>query len=52
MMKGYVTWIGVAGLVLSAAYDLYQGDVDSAMTKFASAIGLLGIGRKADRAAQ
>jgi hypothetical protein len=48
-MKGWVTWLAVAGFSLLAVVDFYNGDYDAAMTKLAGAGGLLGIGRKIDK---
>jgi hypothetical protein len=49
MMKGWVTWLAVAGLSLLAVVDFCNGDYDAAMTKMAGAGGFLGLGRKIDK---
>ena len=49
MLKGYKTWIAVIGMALLGLYDLIEGNIDAAMTKFAGALGMLGIGHKIER---
>jgi hypothetical protein len=51
-MKGWVTWVAVAGFVLLAVVDFANGDYDAAMTKLTAAGGLIGIGRKIEKAAK
>ncbi len=51
-MRGWVTWVSVAGFVMLAAVDLYNGDYDAAVTKLTAAGGLVGLGRKIEKAAQ
>ena len=48
-MKGWKTWASVAGLMVLAAVDISNGDYEAAMTKFASAGGLVGIGHKIEK---
>uniref|UniRef100_A0A6M3LIJ5 Holin n=1 Tax=viral metagenome TaxID=1070528 RepID=A0A6M3LIJ5_9ZZZZ len=49
MMKGYVTWIAVAGYAALAVVDILNGATETALTKIGLAIGLLGIGRKIEK---
>jgi hypothetical protein len=51
-MKGWVTWTSVAGFVLLALVDFYNGNIEGGITKITAATGFLGIGRKADKAAE
>lgn len=48
-MKGWKTWASVAGLMVLAAVDISNGDYEAAMTKIASAGGLVGIGHKIEK---
>ena len=49
VMKGWVTWLSVAGLFLLAIADLIIGDTQAATEKIVAAIGLFGIGRKFEK---
>jgi hypothetical protein len=48
-VKGWITWVSVAGFVLLAAVDFYNGNYDQAVTKLTAAGGLVGIGRKIEK---
>ena len=48
-MKGWKTWAAVSGLVILAVVDISNGDYEAAMTKIASAGGLVGIGHKIEK---
>lgn len=48
-MKGWKTWAAAAGLVVLAIVDISNGDYEAAMTKIASAGGLVGIGHKIEK---
>ena len=51
-MKGWKTWASVAGLMVLAAVDISNGDYEAALTKMASAGGLVGIGHKIEKKQQ
>lgn len=51
-MKGWKTWAAVVGLVVLAVVDISNGDYEAAMTKLASAGGLVGIGHKIEKVQQ
>lgn len=48
-MKGYVTWIAVAGYVCLAVVDFIGGNVEQGLVKLGLAIGLFGLGRKIEK---
>jgi hypothetical protein len=48
-MKGWVTWTGVVGLILLAVVDGVNGDIEAAVAKISTAIGMVGIGRKVEK---
>ena len=50
MMGGYVTWIGVLGCVCLCIYNLYEANMEQAIAYFAMGAGLLGLGRKIEKA--
>jgi hypothetical protein len=50
MMRGWKTWVAVAGLALLAAVDLSNGDTEAALEKAAGALALVGIGHKVEKA--
>lgn len=50
LMKGWKTWIAVCALIALAIVDISNGDYEAALTKLASAGGLVGIGHKIEKA--
>ena len=48
-MKGWKTWAATVGLVILAVVDISNGDYEAAMTKLASAGGLVGLGHKIEK---
>lgn len=49
-MKGWITWLGVAGFLLLAAYEaIAMKDLCAAGTHLAAAVALVGIGRKVEK---
>jgi len=50
MMKGWKTWLAVAGLSALGVYDIVNGDLDQAMIKLTNALALIGIGHKIEKA--
>lgn len=51
-MKGWKTWLAVAALIALSIVDISNGDYEAALTKFASAGGLVGIGHKVEKSNQ
>jgi len=49
VMGGWITWVAVAGLVLLAVVDFYNGEYQKAIEKLTAAGGLIGIGRKIEK---
>lgn len=48
-MKGWVTWVGVAGMLALGFYNIVIGNVEEGAAFFAAAVGLFGIGRKIEK---
>ena len=48
-MKGFVTWIGVIGLLLSGIYQIFNDNTEQGIALIATALGYLGIGRKIEK---
>jgi len=48
-MKGYVTWVAVAGYLLLAAVDFIGGNVEAGLAKVGLAVAFFGIGRKIEK---
>lgn len=48
-MKGWKTWLAVLALVALGIVDISNGDYEAALTKLASAGGLVGIGHKIEK---
>jgi len=49
IMGGWVTWAAVAGFVLLAVVDIFNGEYQKAVEKLTAAGGLIGIGRKIEK---
>lgn len=50
MMKGWKTWVAVAGFILLAVWQIAQGNVEQGLAHLAVALGLLGLGHKIEKA--
>jgi len=48
-MKGYKTWLAVAGMVILGAVDILDDQLEQGITKIIAALGLLGIGHKIEK---
>lgn len=51
MMKGWKTWAAAVGLVIMGVVELANGDTEGGLTCLVSALGLIGIGHKVEKAA-
>lgn len=51
-MKGWKTWLAVVALIALAIVDISNGDYEAALTKIASAGGLIGIGHKIEKSGE
>lgn len=49
-LGGWKTWLAALGLAFLGAVDLIEGDLEAALTKLSSALGLIGIGHKIQKA--
>ena len=49
-LGGWKTWLAAAGLGILGAVDLIEGDLEAALTKLSTALGLIGIGHKIQKA--
>lgn len=49
MMKGWKTWLAVAGLLALAVVDFYNDDLEAALTKVTAALAAIGIGHKIEK---
>lgn len=49
-MVGWKTYLAVIGFVLLAIYSFINGDTNQAVTYLLSALAILGIGHKVDKA--
>lgn len=50
-LDGYKTLIAGIGLIALGVYEATQGNVDQGLTHMAGGLGLIGVGRKLDKAA-
>ncbi len=48
-MRGWITWVAVLGSTALCCYHAIMGDYKQAATFGTAALGMLGLGRKADR---
>lgn len=48
-MKGYKTWLAVAGFTILGIYELFSGNSQQAVQYFLTALGFLGIGHKIEK---
>jgi len=48
-MKGWKTWVAIAGLVCMSVIDFTNGDIEAGMTKLTSALAAYGIGHKVEK---
>lgn len=48
-MKGWKTWLAVFALMSLGGIDISNGDYEAALTKFANAGALVGIGHKIEK---
>jgi len=51
-MKGWKTWMAVAGMVILGIVDILNGAAESGITKIVGALGLVGIGHKVEKQKQ
>ena len=49
-MKGWKTWLAVAGLTALGLVDIFSGQTEIGITKIVGAIGMLGLGHKIEKA--
>nr|BDD47313.1 hypothetical protein 16 [bacterium] len=49
MMRGWKTWMAVAGMVLLAIVEIADGQIDAGITKIIMALGTVGIGHKVEK---
>lgn len=49
MMRGWKTWLAAVCLGVLAGIDVYDGEIDSGMSKLAAAIGMVGLGHKIEK---
>ena len=49
MMGGWKTWIAAVCLGLLAGIDVYDGNIESGMSKLAAALGMVGLGHKIEK---
>ncbi|MDY7034540.1 MAG: hypothetical protein SV375_00030 [Thermodesulfobacteriota bacterium] len=48
-MRGWKTWVAVAGMVLLGIVDIANGQAEMGITKIVGGLGLLGIGHKVEK---
>lgn len=48
-MRGWITWVAVLGSTALCCYHAVMGDYKQAATFGTAALGMLGLGRKAER---
>ncbi len=49
MMKGWKTWLAVAGMVILGIVDIFNGASEQGITKIVGALALIGIGHKIEK---
>ena len=49
MMKGWKTWLAVAGLAALGVNDIVNGDIEQGVVKLTNALALIGIGHKIEK---
>jgi len=49
MMKGWKTWIAVAGMIVMGISEIVSGSAESGITKIVGALALIGLGHKIEK---